>query len=77
MNFCFKLHVTVIFALCFYYVFIIPDVMSEIQSFMLLLILHYVFDMFVLFVYYFWYHICCVYDNLAMFDLFRHVSKCT
>ena len=59
----------------FYYVFIIPAVMYEIQSFMLLLIQHYVFDMFVLFVYYFWHYICCAYDNVAMFDLFQYVSK--
>ena len=60
----------------FYYVFIIPAVMSEIQSFMLLLILHYLFDIFVLFVNNFWHYIYFVYDNLAMFDVFQHVSKC-
>ena len=59
----------------FYYVIIIPAVMSKMQSFMLLFILHYVFDMFVLFVYYFGIIFCCVYNNVAMFDLFQHVSK--
>ena len=66
MHFCFKLHVIVIFALYFYYAFIIPAVKSKIQSFILVFILHYVFDMFVLF----------VYDNVAMFHLFQLVSKC-
>ena len=75
MHFCFKLHVIVIFALYFYYVFIIL-VMSEIQSFKLLLILHYAFDMFVSFVYYFLALYFAVYNNVAMFDLFQHVSKC-
>ena len=75
MHFCFKLHVIVVFALYFFYVFIIPAVMSEIQSFMILLIQHYVFDMFALFVYC-WHCICCVYDNVTVFDLFQHVSKC-
>ena len=50
--------------------------MSEIQSFILLLILHYAFDMFVSFVHYFLALYFAVYNNVAMFDLFQHVSKC-
>ena len=59
----------------FYYVFII-SVMSEMQSFILLLFLHYAFDMLVSFVYYFLALYFAVYNNVAMFDLFQHISKC-
>ena len=51
-------------------------VMSVIQSFMLLFILHYVFDMFELFVYYFWHYkfdvfmitwLCLIYFNMYLY----------
>ena len=52
-------------------------VISEIQSFILLFILHYAFDMFcIICVLVLALYICSAYNNLAMFHLFQHVFIC-